>query len=728
MVKTWQGKWITAPEFLAQPKLHLFSKERAPRLLPPHEEELQHYHMLVRKRFQIDESNIDSAELHISADDYYKLYINGTFVSQGPAQHAYTHYYYNRLDVRKYLRPGPNVIAVHVYYQGLVNRAYNSGDYRQGMIAELFVNGSLALATDGQWKRWRDRQYVKGESYGYATQFVEHVDSRLSPGAWREIGYDDEHWPSVEVWEEPDYQFVEQPTPNVSVYTVAPANVERTSSDRYLIDFGHELTGQLTMKAQGRRGNVVEIKFGEELAEDSKSVLCPTRAGCMYAEQWILSGEADTFEGFDYKGFRYVELIDPHQSVDLASIRAVVRHYPFPEDRCQLHTSNELLNQIFDICKNGVKYGSQEHFVDCPTREKGQYLGDNTVIAHSHLLLTGDDRLFRKALREFAMSAAVCPGLMSVVPGHHMQEIADYSLQWPMQLLLYYRYTGDEAFLKEMAPYLEQLLQYFRRYEREDGLLHNVTDKWNLVDWPQELRDGYDFPLTIPVGEGCHNVINAFYYGALQAAAEIRHALGIQDDPAHREQVKAAFLQAFYRPDQKLFADAEVTDHCALHSNALPLLFGLAPEEAVPSITTLIRKKRFSCGVYMAYFVLQALAKAGEYELIYELITSDDERSWGNMVREGATACFEAWGKDQKWNTSLCHPWASAPIPVLIEHIFGVTPGKPGWKEIRFAPNLPKQLSAFTLQVPTKAGVISLSYSDGELKAEFPDGVPVIVS
>jgi len=79
-----------------------------------------------------------------------------------------------------------------------------------------------------------------------------------------------------------------------------------------------------------------------------------------------------------------------------------------------------------------------------------------------------------------------------------------------------------------------------------------------------------------------------------------------------------------------------------------------------------------SCGVYFAYFVLKALVKAGEHDFVYELLTCTDERSWGNMIKEGATTCFEAWGKDQKWNTSLCHPWASSPIIILIEDFNGI--------------------------------------------------------
>ena len=96
-----------------------------------------------------------------------------------------------------------------------------------------------------------------------------------------------------------------------------------------------------------------------------------------------------------------------------------------------------------------------------------------------------------------------------------MQEIADYSLMYPQLLALYYRYTGDAAAL---LPYYETalgMIRHFAQYERADGLLMQVADKWNLVDWPENLRDDYDFALTRPVvGAGCHNVINALYLGA----------------------------------------------------------------------------------------------------------------------------------------------------------------------------------------------------------------------
>lgn len=726
MAKQWQADWLTDRAFLPMPKPYLFHKELEENKAAAHLPELQHHHWYARTTFTVnaDELGEEPVRLEITADDYYKVYVNGVFVAQGPAQSDVGHYYYNRLDVRDVIRPGKNSIAVHVYYQGLLNRAYNSADYRQGFIAELWAGDRLLAKSDESWKAIRTEENVPGKVFGYQTQFTEHLDSRIAKGNWKDIDYDDTDWPYATVNPQAGYTFALQPTPVVTVYVKKPAQVEQLAAGHYFIDFGEELTGQFSMKAKGKAGEVVEILSGEELLGDRKAVRYELRCNCLYRDTWVLSGREDVFETFDYKGFRYVEVRGPEKALQPESFHAVVRHYPLNEDNCRFSCSDERMNRIFDICKNGVKYGSQENYVDCPTREKGQYLGDNTIIGHSHMLLSGDLRLYRKAIEQFARSSAVCEGIMAVVPGHFMQEIADFSLQWPMQLLEYYRYSGDRSFLHKMYPYAERLLRYFRRYEREDGLLHHVADKWNLVDWPQELRDGYDFELTRPIGPGCHNVVNAFYLGCVRTVGEIRNELGIAGDDRLPELMRS-YIAAFYDETSGLFIDAERSTHHALHSNVLPLLFGLAPEEAVPNIISLIRSKRFSCGVYFSYFVLKALARVGEHALIYELISSEEEHSWGNMLREGATTCFEAWGKDQKWNTSLCHPWASAPVPLLIEEIVGLKPAQPGWSEIAFSPRLPASWTYCKLEVQVPSGAIRLEYRDGAWVKSFPPGVKV---
>jgi alpha-L-rhamnosidase len=722
-MKAWQASWISDPEFAQLKPLPMLHKENELQETPAHPEHLRNHHMYIRKTFVLADLP-DHAVLRITADDYYKLYINGSFIGQGPAQGYPFHYSYNEWDIAPYLMAGDNVIAVHVYYQGLINRAYNSGDLRQGLIAELHTEQGLIVASDRSWKYMNARQYGTTGTVGYETQFLENIDQRLYMPDWYTVGFRDDDWEFAAEKPDADYALVLQSTPSLSVYRKAPENVVKLGEGHYVIDFGQELTGQFEMKANGVPGQQIELRCGEELLEDSLTVRYDMRCNCRYIETWTLSGHEDTLEHYEYKAFRYVEVIGPPDVIDQGSFIAIVRHYPLDENACRFESADHLLKQIWQISERGVQLCAQENYVDCPSREKGQYLGDNTIMGHTHMYISGDLRLFKKAIRDFALTASICPGLLAVAPGNFMQEIADFSLQWPMQLLLYYQHSGDEAFLKEMYPVAEGVLSYFRGYSREDGLLENVKDKWNLVDWPDNLRDGYDFPLTRPVSDGCHNVINAFYYGCIQTVQAIRDILSVpyEDElPA----LKQSFMAAFYRPDASLFADSNVTDHCSLHANILPLLFQIVPKDSAASIVSLIREKRLSCGVYVSYFLLKALAAHGETELIYELIKCEDDRSWANMVKEGATSCFEAWGKDQKWNTSLCHGWASAPIPLLIEDIIGLKPAKPGWSEIDFTPRIPKGMADFQLEFQTASGTIRLRYEDDQLQLQVPEGVIV---
>ena len=151
-----------------------------------------------------------------------------------------------------------------------------------------------------------------------------------------------------------------------------------------------------------------------------------------------------------------------------------------------------------------------------------------------------------------------------------------------------------------------------------------------------------------------------------------------------------------------------------MHSVVLPLYYGITDQEDVPAAVELIREKGLCCGVYIAYFVLKALVRNGEYGLMQELVFSEDIHSWGNMLKEGATSCWEAWGRDQKWNTSLCHPWASAPIIMMIEDMAGIRAAKPGFEEISMEPHMPDWLGDISLNFGTVRGVIEAKREKGE--------------
>ena len=699
--------WICDPIFLNRKSVQTLHKQFGKK--PEPDESLRNRHMLVRSAFEAKAG--ERITLRITADDYYKLSLNGRLVGVGPAQAYADRYAVNTYDLTGLLRDGKNVLSAHVFYMGTLTRAWQSGDERQGLWFELTDESGAMRAQSGADCRvliptaWRERGVL-----GYQTQFIEDVYAAEIPDGWQTVDFDDSEWLSASENPADDHVLVDQMTPPVELYEQKPALLERRG-ETWFADIGAEVVGTVKAKAFAKDGGALEFRMGEELNDDG-TVRCPMRCNCDYRMWWNLSGrEWDETDFFDYMAFRYIEIDDPQGKVDPESICVIVRHYPMKKNVGTFKSESALADGIFEICRRGVMLGAQEAFLDCPSREKGQYLGDGTITAHTHLLLTGDKNMYKKMLLDFAASSVICPGLMAVAPGNEMQEIADYSCQYPEQIMTYYELTGDLDTVRELMPVVDGLEDYFDRVTNEYGLIDGLTEKWNLVDWPANLRDEYDFVLDQPIGPGMHNVINAFYYGLKRDADRMRTLLGL---PLRKEAetVREKYIEVF-RKENGLFRDAPGSEHSALHSVVLPLYYGITPEEDVPAAIALIREKGLCCGVYMAYFVLKALVRNGEYELMQQLVFSEDIHSWANMLREGATSCWEAWGRDQKANTSLCHPWASAPIILMIEDMAGIRAAKPGFEEISMNPHMPDWVGDLTLTFATVRGVAEAKRTRG---------------
>ena len=655
------GKFICHKDFSLLKPIDVFHKEHEKKSLTKVDEKYKNRHILFRKKFALD--SFKTALINITADDYFKLYINGKFVMQGPPPSYPNAYLYMQKDVSEYLRSGENVIAVHTYYQGLINRVWVSGDLRESFWCELLVDGKIQVSSDKSWKCSDHTAYSACGVFGYDTGFAERYDGRAKEVGFEKIDYNDEAWQNASVYENADYKLEKSPIKPLDVYYVKPNDVKK-NGNAYFIDFGREYAGQLYVKAKGNSGDEIVLRYGEELTDENK-VRYNLRCNCKYEEKWILSGGDDELNQFDYKAFRYAEMVVPDGAV-ITDIKMLVRHYPF-EKKTVYRSINADLDKVLRLCEDTVHFGTQEVFVDCPTREKGQYLGDVFISGRAQAILNGDATLLKKAIVDFCNSAFISQGIMAVSTSSFMQEIADYSLLFAPLVLWVYRFDWDKEFLNHVYPYVKGAFEYFCKYENESGLLEGVTEKWNLVDWPENLRDGYDFPLTNPIGKGVHNVINAFWIGFLKSFGEISEILGVTT-ANKAETAEKSYIAAFFDKNIGLFCDSEKRTHSAVHSNVLPLYFGIKKDDDVfikNAIGLIEKKKLTSMGVYMSYFALSALKKNGEYEKAVALAT--DEKAWLNMIAQGGTSTFEAWGKEQKWNTSLFHPWAVAPLIVFSE-------------------------------------------------------------
>ncbi len=174
-----------------------------------------------------------------------------------------------------------------------------------------------------------------------------------------------------------------------------------------------------------------------------------------------------------------------------------------------------------------------------------------------------------------------------------------------------------------------------------------------------------------------HNVINAFWVGANRCSEILKSELSVPFAPRW-QQLSKSFCNTFYCSETKLFKDRVGSSHSALHSNVLPAFFGITPHEARDTAARFIAEKGFSCGVQFSFTLrLRLLIYSELIALNTAYFLSDGEHSFINMLKEGATTTFEAWGKRaKKWNTSLCHPWATSPIIIIAEDLSSIAPSE----------------------------------------------------
>ena len=186
--------------------------------------------------------------IFITADDCYKLYINGSFVAQGPAPSYHFQYNYNEVDLTPYLTAGENVIAVHTLYQGLINRVWQSGDNRHGMICDIVVDGKTVVASGEDFLTQSHTAYREVGVTGYQTQFLEEYDSRAPEVGFAMPDFDDAAWKNARVCVFDDHVLCEQASKTITFEQILPVQTIVREGSIFL-DFGANYVGYLCADA-----------------------------------------------------------------------------------------------------------------------------------------------------------------------------------------------------------------------------------------------------------------------------------------------------------------------------------------------------------------------------------------------------------------------------------------------------------------------------------------------
>ena len=413
--------------------------------------------------------------------------------------------------------------------------------------------------------------------------------------------------------------------------------------------------------------------------------------------------------------FRYAELEGAKQSLSAKDFTQLAYHSYWNDSTSSFESSNNVLNQVWKLCKYSIKATSFAGLYVDGDRERIPYEADAYLTQLSHY----------NTDRGYAMARQTIEYLMK-----HPTWPTEWQLHMPLMFNADYMYTGNTELIKK---YYEQLrYKSLMELSRADGLIssENATPAFmkklgftnpdaklkDIVDWPPAgwqgntnvtgERDGFVF-------KPYNTVVNSFFYKDMKIMAKFARVLGKTNEAVDFElralKVKKAINEKLFDEKTGAYIDGEGTDHSSLHANMMPLAFGIVPIDRQQSVVNFIKSRGMACSVYGAQYLMEGLYNAGADAYALKLLSSKSDRSWYNMIRVGSTITMEAWDMKYKPNSDWNHAWGAAPANIIPRELWGIRPLEPGYKMALIKPQM-GELKNSTIKVPTIKGEIKGTY------------------
>ncbi len=519
-----------------------------------------------------------------------------------------------------------------------------------------------------------------------------------------------------------------------------PVSISKKENGSYFIDFGKDGFSQIILHLTSNTSDSIWIEAAEALESPGNIQRIPgnirySKRG-LYVEKgthdYKLVWPADVKRNARnpvlmpaYIGevfpFRYIVLSNFSGELNKKSVERKMVFYPFDNAASSFHSSDSVLNKVWDLCKYSIKATSFSGYYVDGDRERLPYEADALINQLSHYSVDAEYSIARRSM-DYVI--------------YHPTWPTEWSLQNVLLAWNDFLYTGDDGFLKKYYTELQKkilmplagssgLISTKAKKQADDFLesIHMVKDfdgKHGLkdnVDWPQKgayigNEKEYGGETDGFVYTDYNAVINAFYYRTLILMNRIAVTLGKKEDAAFYQtkskELYQSYQSTFSDPKTGLIKDGDTTHHSSLHANFFALAFGLVPADNVSTVIKFIKTRKMACSVYGSQFLLDALYDAGEDQYALELMTATTQRSWYNMIRVGSTITMEAWDKVYKPNLDLNHAWGSAPANIIVRKLMGVEPTSPGSETIRIKPQL-GGLQYADLTTTTLKGLVSVS-------------------
>ena len=731
----WKAQWITHPT----------------------ESTLDFGVFLFRKTFSLNKLPSEFI-VHVSADNRYRLYVNGKYVGYGPSIGDIDHYRYETIDISKFLVQGKNCIAAEIINFGEYRRAAQQ-TFQTAFILQADEKDGVPDINTGSadWRVIKNHAYTcipfTSDSLNayYAAGPGEKINAGLYPWGWNETNFNDQNWLSpkkgtVEFAVGRGFLYgstwflVPRQIPFMEESVERFKNIARIenlkSLDKFidegitasipprsrvsiLLDNKTHTTGYPQLVISKGKNAKIKITYAESLF-NLKKVSVSTGASNISTDD--PKGDRNAIDGKSIFGYYDVIIADGGQNRSLKSLsRRTFRYvqfdietsdeelvindyynvytvYPF-EEKAKFASSDPELNKIWDAAWLTIKNTAEDFFFD-PYYEQLQYIGDTRIEALISIYVSGDDRLMRKSIQQFDDSRIPDGLTQSRYPSYIVQIIPTYSLLWIAMIHDYFIYRNDIEFVRTFVPGMKGVLDWFSSRVDGTGMLTNL-EWWNFTDWSNGFMNG------IPPGadDGYSANVNLQYVYALQKAVEIFDELGLKDEAlkyrAIEETVKKSVLANCYSSERKMIAETPDKNVFSQHSNIWAILTDAIPpaEQKALMNKILTEKDLIQSTLYFRFYLFRALQKTGLAGSYLEMLSP-----WKSMLANGMTT----FGETDVNPRSECHGWSSSPCFDFLHTVAGIYPGSPGFKTVIIEPAFGK-LKFMDVVFPHPGGLLKLN-------------------
>jgi len=701
-----------------------------------------------RKTFHLN-TKPKSFIIHVSGDERYILYVNGTKVASGPSRSDPKHWRYNTLDIAYALKSGDNIIASVVWNDGDYS-GWAQMSFQTGFVLFGSSENPYNIHTDSTWKVYENTAYTPQTTLFQYVSPDEQILGQRYPWNWESLNYSDKDWKPARKSEplillgfslpksgEPTRVLYESPIPIPEEKAQAPLILRKADGISkpsngfltgksslfinphtivdFLLDQNELTTANIQLLVSGGKGTKFSITYSESLVDakgykgnrnDFKNKSLKGNSDLFFLE----GGKNRLYQPLFYRTYRYlgVHIETQSEPLEIKDLHGMFTAYPFIQN-ASFVSSDTLLNHIWKTGWRTARLCAYETYMDCPFYEQLQYIGDTRIQALISLNVSGDDRLMRNAIDELENSMIEEGLTQSRYPSHLKQIIPPFSLFWISMVHDYWWYRKDDEYIRKKLPSIIRILNWHQDHVNLNGMLDQMP-YWNFVDWPKEWpwvgkEEGSGTPALMK--DGNSSILTLQLVMALQKTADLYQYFGLEEKSKSilktANQLKQQVYKKCWDYNRKLLSDLPNKSEFSQHAQALAILTDIIPENEKKELIlrTLNDTSIVQCTYYYRFYLLEALKKAGlEKEYIHYL------GPWKTMLKMGLTTFAE----QPEPSRSDCHAWSASPTFELLATVAGIQPNSSGFGSLIIKPAM-DELKSCEARLPHPLGNIHVKYT-----------------